>query len=160
MKKWVPIIYPMSLFGSNDQPTGKTKKVQLELPEEVIATLKAKAEKEGLTLEQYAAKSVEKNVPKAAQSLPATLVVKLTLHERWVLQCLNKLHTGQENPLRFLLLESFKGKPEVWKQIEKDGRALSPAKFNAGRGKKSKALSDYHDAVRTKSSRGRKPKAQ
>ena len=73
---------------------------------------------------------------------------------------LKKLHTGQENPLSFVLLESFKGKPEVWKQIEKDGRALSPAKFNEGRGKKSKALSDYHDAVRTKSNRGRKPKAQ
>jgi len=55
--------------------------------------------------------------------------------------------------------ESFKGKPEVWKQIEKDGKAISPAKFNEGRGKKSKALSDCHDAVRTKSNRGRKPKA-
>ena len=148
----------MSIFGSNDQPTGKTKKVQLELPEEVIAALKAKAEKEGLTLEQYAAKSVEKNAPKAAQSLPETLVVKLTLHERWLLQCLKKLHTGEENPLRFVLLESFKGKPEVWSQIEKDGKALSPAKFSEGRGKKSKALSDYHDQVRVKSNRGRKAK--
>lgn len=87
-------------------------------------------------------------------------MVKLTLHERWLLQCLNKLHTGQENPLRFVLLESFKGKPGVWKQIEKDGKAISPAKFIEGRGKKSKVLSDYHDVVRTKSSRGRKPKAQ
>lgn len=89
------------------------------------------------------------STPMAAESLPATLVVKLTLHERWLLQCINKLHTGQENPLHFVLLESFKGKPEVWKQIEKDGKAISPAKFNEGRGKKSKALSDYYDAVRT-----------
>jgi len=148
----------MSLFESETNAKGKTKAVKLELPVELVESLKAQAAASGKSLEEAAAEMVQKNAPKPKQELPEQMIVKLTTEEAWLLKCLKILHFPNENPFRVLLRESRASKPDVWKQIESDGKKLSTAQFNHGKGKKSRTIAQYHEQVRVKSTRGRKPK--